>query len=63
VIKIEYKKDNNILKIGQLSLAYKIQIGVKTPAVERAEVKILYPLITHTCVHIMLILNAYFDSA
>jgi hypothetical protein len=63
VIKIEYKKDNNILKIGQLSLAYKIRIGVKTPAVERAEVKILWPLITHTCVHIMLILNAYFDSA
>jgi hypothetical protein len=52
VKQIDYKKDNNILKIEQLSLVFKIRIGVKTPAVERAEVKILCPLITHTCVHI-----------
>jgi hypothetical protein len=51
------------LKIEQLSLAYKVRIGVKTPAAERAEVKILWPSITHTCVHIMLILTAYLDSA
>jgi hypothetical protein len=34
--KIDNVKDNNILKIEQLSLAYKIRIGVKTPAAERA---------------------------
>jgi hypothetical protein len=54
---------NNILKIKQLSLAYKVRIGVKTPAAERAEVKILWQSITHKCVHIRLILTAYLDSA
>ena len=61
--KIENKKVNNILKIEQFSLAYKVRIGVKTPAAERAEVKYLLSLITHACVHIMLILTAYLDSA
>jgi hypothetical protein len=63
VKKIENIEDNNILKIEQLSLDYKVRIGVKTPAAERAEVKYLLPSITHTCVHILLILNAYLDSA
>jgi hypothetical protein len=51
------------MEIEQLSLSYKVRIGVKTPAAERAEVKILWLSITHTCVHIMLILNAYLESA
>jgi hypothetical protein len=63
VKKIENIEDNNILKIEQLSLAYKVRIGVKTPAAERAEVKYLLPSITHTCVHIRLILTTYLDSA
>ncbi len=44
-------------------MIYKVRIGVKTPAAERAEVKYLLPLITHKCVHIRLILTAYLDSA
>jgi hypothetical protein len=63
VKKIGNIKDNNILKIEQLSLAYKVRIGVKTQAAERAEEKYILPLITHACVHIMLILTAYLDSA
>jgi hypothetical protein len=63
VNKIENIKDNNILKIEQLSLAYKVRIGVKTPAAERVEVKYILPLITHACVHIILMLTSYFDSA
>ena len=52
-----------MFKFDQLSMAYKIRIGVKTPAAECAKVKTLWPLITYTCVHIGLILTAYFDSA
>ncbi len=61
--KIDNIKDKNILKIEQLSLAYKVRIEVKTPAAEHAEVKYLLPLITHKCVHMRLILTAYLDSA
>ncbi len=60
--KIDNIKDNNILEIEQLSLSYKVRIGVKTLTAERAEVKILWLSITHTRVHIMLILNAYLES-